>query len=73
MVEIGTVKGENMTPGGGTCVVPISEPIMRAIIAVAEQPEDPFRLICIETLTEICVYFSSKSKTNLTVCLLSVD
>ncbi|KAG6897651.1 hypothetical protein C0992_012630 [Termitomyces sp. T32_za158] len=42
-----------MTPGGSTGVVPISEPIMRAIIAVAEQPEDPFRLICIETLTEI--------------------
>ncbi|KAG5353197.1 hypothetical protein C0989_009378 [Termitomyces sp. Mn162] len=53
MVEIGTVKGEKMTSGGGTGVVPISEPIMRAIIAVAEQPEDPFRPICIETLAEI--------------------
>ncbi|KAG6820706.1 hypothetical protein H0H93_012759 [Arthromyces matolae] len=52
MVEIGTVKPENIAGGSG--VVPISEPIMRAIIAVAEHPEDPFRPICIETLVEIC-------------------
>ncbi|KAG6916446.1 hypothetical protein DXG01_006774 [Tephrocybe rancida] len=51
MVEVGTVKRENMSTGGG--VVPISEPIMRAIIAVAEQTEDPFCPICIETLAEI--------------------
>ncbi|KAG6854116.1 hypothetical protein C0991_010280 [Blastosporella zonata] len=52
MVEIGTVKHENMS-ASGVGVVPVSEPIMRAIIAVAEQPEDPFRPICIETLAEI--------------------
>ncbi|KAK0188086.1 Rapamycin-insensitive companion of mTOR, N-term-domain-containing protein [Armillaria mellea] len=34
-------------------VVPLSEPVMRAFIAVAEHVEDPFRPICILTLTEI--------------------
>ncbi|KAG6812566.1 hypothetical protein H0H92_002218 [Tricholoma furcatifolium] len=52
MVEIGTVKHEDIAPGAKN-LVPISEPIMRAIIAIAEQPEDPFRSICIQTLTEI--------------------
>ncbi|KIJ54571.1 hypothetical protein M422DRAFT_24511 [Sphaerobolus stellatus SS14] len=33
--------------------VPVSEPIMRAMIAIAEQPEEPFRGICLVTLTEI--------------------
>ncbi|KAG2009933.1 ste16 [Coprinopsis cinerea AmutBmut pab1-1] len=33
--------------------VQLSEVVMRAIIAVAEHPEDPFRPICIQTLTEI--------------------
>jgi rapamycin-insensitive companion of mTOR len=37
--------------GSGT--VPISEPIMRAFIAVADSAEDPFRPICIQTLAEI--------------------
>jgi len=36
--------------------VPLSEPIMRAMIAVAEQPEEPFRGICLVTLTEIRMY-----------------
>ncbi|KAG6816036.1 hypothetical protein H0H87_009102 [Tephrocybe sp. NHM501043] len=52
MVEVGTVKQDNISSCGNG-IVPISEPIMRAIIAVAEQPEDPFRPICIETLVEI--------------------
>ncbi|RDB17886.1 Target of rapamycin complex 2 subunit ste20 [Hypsizygus marmoreus] len=52
MVEIGTVRDDSPA-AGGTGVVPLSEPIMRALIAIAEQPEDPFRLICIQTLAEI--------------------
>ena len=33
--------------------IPLSERVMRAFIAVAEQPDDPFRSIAIQTLTEI--------------------
>ena len=46
-----------------TSRVPLSEPVMRAMIAVAEYPEDPFRLACLLTLAEIgeaaCVVRSS--------------
>ncbi|KAF5382569.1 hypothetical protein D9615_002880 [Tricholomella constricta] len=52
MVEIGTARRDSPS-SGGPGVVPLSEPIMRALISVAEQPEDPFRLICVETLAEI--------------------
>ncbi|KAI0259840.1 Rapamycin-insensitive companion of mTOR, middle domain-containing protein [Gloeopeniophorella convolvens] len=33
--------------------VPLSERVMRAFIAVAEQPDDPFNSVAIQTLTEI--------------------
>lgn len=33
--------------------VPLSEPIMRAMISVAEHVEDSLKLICCETLVEI--------------------
>jgi len=33
--------------------VPLSERVMRAFIAVAEQQDDPFRPVAIQTLTEI--------------------
>ncbi|KAF8501078.1 Rapamycin-insensitive companion of mTOR, N-term-domain-containing protein, partial [Russula emetica] len=33
--------------------VPLSERVMRAFVAVAEQPDDPFRPIAVQTLTEI--------------------
>ncbi|KAI0061413.1 hypothetical protein BV25DRAFT_1900415 [Artomyces pyxidatus] len=51
IVEIGAQKD----PHNATCcgTVPLSEPVMRAFIAVAEQPEDPFKSICIQTLAEI--------------------
>jgi large subunit ribosomal protein L17e len=53
IVEIGSERAESPgVPGAGA--VPLSEPIMRAIIAVAEHAEDPFRPICIQTLAEIC-------------------
>lgn len=54
LIEIGTVRRDSPATGG-TGVVPLTESVMRALIAVAEQPEDPFRPICIQTLTEICM------------------
>jgi rapamycin-insensitive companion of mTOR len=36
-----------------TGTVPLSERVMRAFIAVAEQPDDPFRSVAIQTLSEI--------------------
>ncbi|KAH8104684.1 Rapamycin-insensitive companion of mTOR, N-term-domain-containing protein [Cristinia sonorae] len=52
MIEIGS---QRRTPhaGVGTGTVPLSKQIMRAIVAVAEHPEDPFRPICVQTLSEI--------------------
>ncbi|KAF9004644.1 Rapamycin-insensitive companion of mTOR, N-term-domain-containing protein [Cyathus striatus] len=52
IVEVGTVKKDG-TAAGGTSNVPVSEAVMRAVIAVAEHAEDPFRPICIQTLSEI--------------------
>jgi rapamycin-insensitive companion of mTOR len=37
----------------GSGNVPITEPVMRAFIAVADSAEDPFRSICVQTLAEI--------------------
>ncbi|KAL6304381.1 Rapamycin-insensitive companion of mTOR, N-term-domain-containing protein [Sparassis latifolia] len=52
VVEIGS---ERRTPrssmSSGT--VPLSEAVMRAFISIAEYPEDPFKFICLQTLTEI--------------------
>lgn len=56
IVEVGTVR---MATSGGSGVVPLSEPVMRAFIAVAEHAEDPFRPICIQTLAEISALVSS--------------
>ncbi|KAH9889877.1 Rapamycin-insensitive companion of mTOR, N-term-domain-containing protein [Cubamyces lactineus] len=39
--------------GIGSGSVPLSDAVMRALIAVAEYPEDPFKPICVQTLTEI--------------------
>jgi hypothetical protein len=33
--------------------VPLSERVMRAFVAVAEQPDDPFRPVAVQTLTEL--------------------
>ncbi|KAF8827637.1 hypothetical protein HHX47_DHR4000396 [Lentinula edodes] len=49
IVGVGTVS--NGGPGG----VPLSEPVLRAFIAVAEQADDPFRFICIQTLAELVI------------------
>ncbi|KAG9310584.1 Rapamycin-insensitive companion of mTOR, N-terminal domain-containing protein [Chiua virens] len=37
----------------GSSWIPLSEPIMRAFVAVAEHAEDPFRQICVQTLAEM--------------------
>ena len=50
IVEIGSERHDSPS---GTGTVPLSEPVMRALIAVAEHAEDAFRPICIETLAEI--------------------
>jgi large subunit ribosomal protein L17e len=57
IVEIGTITRDCRTTGGPG-KVPLSEPVMRAFIAVAEHAEDPFRPICIQTLAEISAFFS---------------
>ncbi|KAH0832008.1 Rapamycin-insensitive companion of mTOR, N-term-domain-containing protein [Lanmaoa asiatica] len=37
----------------GSTLIPLSEPIMRAFVAVSEHAEDPFRQICVQTLAEM--------------------
>lgn len=37
----------------GFISIPLSEPVMRAFIAVADHAEDPFRSICVQTLAEM--------------------
>ncbi|KAL0580619.1 hypothetical protein V5O48_001349 [Marasmius crinis-equi] len=54
IVDVGTLRRE-MQNGDDCGIVPLSEPVMRALVAVAEQTEDPFRLICIQTLAELVV------------------
>jgi rapamycin-insensitive companion of mTOR len=52
IVAIGSQK-RGSTHTSSTGAVPLSERVMRAFVAVAEQPDDPFRPIAIQTLTEI--------------------
>lgn len=52
MIEIGSQKRPARS-GVAAGTVPISDTIMRAFIAVAEHPEDPFKPICVQTLAEI--------------------
>lgn len=53
IVEIGSLRrGPGTAVGFGT--VPLSESVMRAVMAVAEHPDDPFKPICVQTLVEIC-------------------
>lgn len=63
IVEIGSARrGPGAAVGCGT--VPLSDAVMRAFMAVAEHPDEPFRLVCLQTLTEICMSPSSNfSKT----------
>ncbi|EGN98236.1 hypothetical protein SERLA73DRAFT_169260 [Serpula lacrymans var. lacrymans S7.3] len=52
IVEIGSERSERRGITG-TGMIPLSEPVMRAFIAVAEHTEDPFRPICVQTLAEM--------------------
>ena len=55
IIDVGSERSApHMFAGLGR--VPLSEPVMRALIAIAEHPEDPFRQICLETLAEICAF-----------------
>ncbi|KAF8918988.1 Rapamycin-insensitive companion of mTOR, N-term-domain-containing protein [Mucidula mucida] len=53
IVDVGTIRNDALPGGCSSGLVPLSEPVMRAFIAVAEQADSPFRPICILTLTEI--------------------
>ncbi|KAG8949781.1 hypothetical protein FRC04_008321 [Tulasnella sp. 424] len=51
-IDVGSSR-RSPTVGAGSGHVPLSEGVMRALIAVAEHPEDQFRHIALETLAEI--------------------
>lgn len=51
-MEVGTTHRDSPV-SSGVAVIAISDAVLRAITAVAENIDDPFRTICIETLTEI--------------------
>ncbi|KAH6911417.1 Rapamycin-insensitive companion of mTOR, middle domain-containing protein [Coprinopsis sp. MPI-PUGE-AT-0042] len=53
IIEISTTNRDGSIATNRIGTVHLSEAVMRAVVAVAEHPEDPFRPICIETLTEI--------------------
>lgn len=57
VVEVGTLRDSGAMSGTG--VIPLSETVMRAVIAVAEHAEDPFRPIFIQTLAEIGIFSTS--------------
>ena len=52
-MELGTVRNDSTETAFSPGSVQLSETVVRSVIAVAEHTEDPFRLVCIETLTEI--------------------
>lgn len=72
IVEVGAVR-RDATKGAGSGTVPLSEPVMRAFIAVAEHVEDPFRLICIQTLAEICKFYHPVLSLVKTHCSVLID
>jgi rapamycin-insensitive companion of mTOR len=76
IVEIGSSRrGPGAAVGCGT--VPLSEAVMRAFMAVAEHPDEPFKLICLQTLTEICslslsAYLNGVALNLLTIVLIDI-
>ncbi|KAJ4465087.1 Rapamycin-insensitive companion of mTOR, N-term-domain-containing protein [Lentinula lateritia] len=52
---IRSIVGVGTVSNGGPGSVLLSEPVLRAFIAVAEQADDPFRFICIQTLAELVI------------------
>ena len=63
IVEIGSERHASHGAAGGGGTVPLSDAVTRALIAVAEYPEDPFKPICVQTLTEIrtCVVLAERA------------
>ncbi|KAJ2919190.1 hypothetical protein MD484_g1222, partial [Candolleomyces efflorescens] len=54
IIEVGTTrKSDSISSGASSGTVHLSDAVMRAFIALAEHPEEPFRPVCIQTLTEI--------------------
>lgn len=47
-------RDQKTTAATGPATIPLSDCVMRALVAVGDYPEDPFRPICIQTLAEIC-------------------
>jgi rapamycin-insensitive companion of mTOR len=62
VVEVGTLRDSGARSGTG--VIPLSETVMRAVIAVAEHADDPFRPIFIQTLAEIGIFFNICTPNN---------
>lgn len=60
IIELSTTNRDGSIATNRIGTVHLSEAVMRAVVAVAEHPEDPFRPICIETLTEIRQYSFSR-------------
>lgn len=54
IVELSTIRPDSPESSGS---VQLSEAVVRSVIAVAEHAEDPFRLVCIQTLTEIRAFY----------------
>ena len=52
VIEVGSTRPEPLA-ANASGIVPLSEPVMRSLIAIAEHVEHPFRSICIQTLAEI--------------------
>ncbi|KAF8645235.1 hypothetical protein AX16_008062 [Volvariella volvacea WC 439] len=52
IIDVGTIRKDSPTTGD-TGTVPLSEPVVRALVAVAEHIDDPFMAICTQTLIEI--------------------
>ncbi|KAG9090609.1 hypothetical protein FRC06_000953, partial [Ceratobasidium sp. 370] len=58
IVEVGSkhsTKADTSTKGKGPGLghAPVSEAVIRALIAIADHPEDPLRFVCLLTLAEI--------------------
>ena len=57
IVTLGS-KRKDSNHASCTGTVPLSERVLRAFIAVAEQQDDPFRSVAIQTLSEISKQWS---------------
>jgi rapamycin-insensitive companion of mTOR len=64
VVEVGSTKADANAKGKGVGLgcAPVSEAVIRALIAVADHPEDPLRFVCLLTLAEIGRYVGSPTE-----------